>query len=127
MSNIVIRPDELGKTIQSMFDEYEDHVVKVVEDALPTVGKSAVKELKRTSPKRNGKYAKGWKSKIEKTRLGDRVVVYNKTSYQLTHLLEKGHAKVGVGGRVKAIPHIKPTEEKAVNETINLIEKGVRN
>lgn len=124
MSNIVIKPDELGKTIQSMFDEYENHVVKVVEDALPTVGKSAVKELKRTSPKRNGKYAKGWKSKIEKTRLGDRVVVYNKTSYQLTHLLEKGHVNRD-GGRTNGIPHIKPAEDKAVNETLKMIKKGI--
>ena len=126
MSDRVIRPDELGKVIQEIFDEYEDHVAKVVKDTLPVVGKNTVKELKKTSPKRKGKYAKGWKSKIEKDRLGDKVVVYNKTSYQLTHLLEKGHANRG-GGRTNAIPHIGPAEEKAVNETLKMIKKGIQN
>lgn len=123
--NQKIEISELGKAIQSIVDEYSDEAQKVVEETLPKVGKDAVKELKKKSPKKTGKYAKGWKSKIESDRLGSKVVVYNKTSYQLTHLLEKGHANRG-GGRTEGIPHIKPTEDKVVEEALNMIEERLK-
>lgn len=122
--NQKIEINELGKAIQSIVDEYSDEAQKVVEETLPKVGKDAVKELKKRSPKKTGKYSKGWKSKVEKDRLGSKVVVYNKTSYQLTHLLEKGHANRG-GGRTNGIPHIKPTEDKAVEEALKIIKEGL--
>lgn len=123
--NQKIEISELGKAIQSIVDEYSDEAQKVVEETLPKVGKDAVKELKKKSPKKTGKYAKGWKSKIESDRLGSKVVVYNKTSYQLTHLLEKGHANRG-GGRTEGIPHIKPTKDKVVEEALNMIEERLK-
>lgn len=119
-----IKIDELGKAIQNIVEEYADEAREVVTKTLPKVGKDAVKELKARSPKKTGQYAKGWKSKIENDRLDSKVIVYNATRYQLTHLLEKGHANRG-GGRTQGIPHIKPTEEKAIDEAVKLIKEGL--
>jgi hypothetical protein len=115
----------LNKAVNDMLETYCSEVAEVVDEALPKVGQDAVKELKQTSPNRTGDYAKGWAKKVEKERLGSRLIVYNKTRYQLTHLLEKGHAKVG-GGFVPGKPHIKPAQDKAEKKAMDLIEEGIK-
>lgn len=77
-----------------------------------------VKYLKANSPKGTRKsksYAKTWKYDRNNHYTGAyrwSMTVYNEKNYQLTHLLEHGHAKVN-GGRTKAQPHIAPAEEAA--------------
>lgn len=122
--NQKIKIDELGKAIQDIIDDYSEQAKEVVEETLPKVGKKAANELKKRSPKKTGRYAKGWKSKVEKDRLTSKVIVYNKDRYQLTHLLEKGHANRD-GGRTNGIPHIKPTEDDAVDNAIKMIKEGL--
>ena len=115
----------LNKAVNDMLETYCSEVAEVVDEALPKVGQDAVKELKQTSPNRTGDYAKGWAKKVDKERLGSRLIVYNKTRYQLTHLLEKGHAKVD-GGFVPGKPHIKPAQDKAEKKAMDLIEEGIK-
>mgnify|MGYP003319927550 CR=1 FL=1 len=83
----------------------------------------AVKDLKKNSPKKSGKYSKSWKKKIEKSRIGSNCVIYNE-KYYLTHLLENGHANRD-GGRTPAKPHIAPVNESIQKDFEEEIEKGI--
>lgn len=122
MSNQTIRPEQFESCLKEIFDDYSKETQRAVDDSLPIVGNETVRELKKTSPKDRGNYSKGWKKKLETDRFGKKLIVYNKEHYRLTHLLEKGHAKVN-GGRTKAIPHIKPAQDKAVKNTVKEIKR----
>jgi hypothetical protein len=114
---------DLSREISKALTEYTQEVTEGLEEAKLKVAKDTVKELKRTSPrsKGGGDYAKGWARK----KVGNKEVVYNRTNYQLTHLLENGHAKRG-GGRVPAIPHIHPAEQRAIDDYVKQVEKVIR-
>ena len=104
-----IKVSELAQELAQGLSEYSQEVADAIK-------KATVQELKSTSPVLTGSYAKGWaKKNTYESKSSKRNTVYNKTDYQLTHLLEKGH--VGRDGRrVKAIEHIRPVEEKAAAE-----------
>lgn len=115
--------DGLAKAIQKTLAEYEGVTVDSMKAAVDKVSKEAVRELKGSSPKRTGAYAKSWTSK--KTKLTNKwayeKTVYNKDHYRLTHLLEKGHKVVGAKNgrtRVDPIPHIEKVEKKAVENLV---------
>lgn len=78
------------------------------------------------SHRNHGSYAKGWTTKNGK-KVKDMYskVAYNKKYYRLTHLLEFGHATRN-GKRTKAIPHIRPTEEKYKKEFVEELERKIR-
>lgn len=112
--------DQLSNAITRELKNYSKEVEKEIEKVRNQVSKDAVEELKENSPKDQGDYAKSWTRK--KTPNG--WIVHNKL-YQLTHLLEKGHAKRG-GGRVPERVHIAPVEEKAITQLIEGIERAVQ-
>ncbi|CYV52145.1 HK97 gp10 family phage protein [Streptococcus suis] len=97
--------NEIAKALAEYSSEIEDEVDFIAED----VASEAVDELKVTSPKRYGKYARNWRFK--KNAKGSYVVHNAAPTYRLTHLLENSHL-LRNGGRSKAQPHIKPVEEK---------------
>lgn len=124
MSSVKIRPEQLAdvinKELNDLAEDTTDRVKKAVQDAADT----AVKDLKATSPKRTGKYAKSWRQKkVKENSSGKEIVVYA-GRYQLTHLLENGHAKRG-GGRVAPRVHIKPVEEKVSEQLENDIKQKI--
>ena len=115
---------EFEKLIKEL-ENFRDTEARTLAETLIAAGKQAQKELRETSPKRKkgktaGRYAKGWRVKsVEKKKGVIEVTVYNKTDYQIAHLLEYGHAVV-VGGRTighaDAHPHIEQAEQNAINK-----------
>lgn len=124
---------DFREVVQKYLEEQRYEVIEAMSEAIDEVAKESVKKLKATSPRGKGQthqYYKGWAYKIEKGRLSHGSVVYGKTgTYQLAHLLEKGHAKRG-GGRTNEYVHIKPVEEWAIDEvidrTITKVERQTR-
>lgn len=118
---------DLAAEIEKLLNEQYDLANKVLDEAAKNASDEAVKELKSSSPKKTGKYARGWgKTDTSGTIGGKQYTVHNKTRYRIAHLLEFGHAKVN-GGRVAAIPHIAPVEQKAMKEFENEVRKGIEN
>ena len=129
MANISV--DQLAAEIAKGLAEYSQDVVEKVNVSSEKVGKAAVKQLKRTSPRRpppiGGKYAKSWTMKTE-PEVGQphkRIVHVKAPHYRLTHLLEYGHAKVG-GGRVEGRPHIRPAEEQVIKDFVSEVEEAIK-
>ena len=109
---------ELTKALE----EYTTEVAEGIKRASKEVADEAVKELRATSPKNTGEYAKGWTKK----KVDDGYIVHNKSKPGLAHLLEFGHAKRGGKGRVAARPHIAPVEEKAIKKFEDEVERVIR-
>lgn len=124
--------NEFTKELVKTMTKYKDGIEDQIAAALTDVSKEALREVKSTSPKRTGRYAKGWK--IDKTRTSCKFsfVIYNKDHYRLTHLLENGHktrlksGKYGSKSKSKAMPHIAIAAEKAEKDALRAIEKAVK-
>lgn len=116
--------DRLSDAIGDVLETYSKDVTEAIKEAGKTVAKEAVKEIAAASRRKSGKYARGWATKIAfDSPFEQRVVIYNKSKPQLTHLLEYGHA----GPRpAPAYPHIRPVEQRAIEKFEKLVEKAVK-
>lgn len=124
-----IQISEMEQVIMDALEQYADKASEVISEALPEVGKSTAAELRATSPKRTGDYAKSWKFDMKQSRGSkkkNKLVVYNKDHYRIAHLLENGHANRN-GGRTEGIPHVKPAADKAEKEAIDKITQKLEN
>ena len=122
MADRRVTVDEMADAIMEGLQEYAQLATDVMKDCVKKSGNTVKKEVQAGEPVKTGRYQKSWAVKRQKeTGNTLEVVVHSRNRYQLTHLLEKGHAKRG-GGRVRAIPHIAPAEEKGIRE----LEEGIR-
>ena len=137
---VTIGVDALSSTIQGYLKELAEKSDKALDDAGRIASEKGVQTLKATSPKlgaktynrtnkkgkrrRPGKYAKGWRVKAEGGAAGHLYIIHNATDYQLTHLLEKGHA-LRQGGRSPAIVHIQPVEQAAIKDFEEAIRRFI--
>lgn len=108
--------DDLADTLAEELAGYSQEVTDDLKREVKQVAKEMVAELKATSPRDSGDYAKGWSVTTEHESAQDiRLRVLNRKKPQLTHLLEHGHAKVS-GGRVEGKAHIGPAEQSAIRK-----------
>ena len=118
---MAIKPEELADAIAAELEAYSDRVTEDVKASAEKAANFCVDEVRRRSPVLTGDYQKGWRKQVSFENSNEiRFTIHNKTDYQLTHLLEHGHAKRG-GGRVEAKKHISIAE----NETAEMFEKEV--
>ena len=129
---------ELNDALKRALNAYvNDDVIADVKDLAKKEGKKANKELRKknagTFKDRTGRYRKGWRFKVvSENSHSIEVAVYNKTDYQLTHLLENGHViKNGtqrIFGKSKAFPHIaevnKAIQDEFEKKTKTIIQNG---
>lgn len=119
---MAIKIDELANAVTDALREYSEELMEDVKDSVRSSAEVCVSELKITSPELTGSYKKGWRIKTAFESSDDiRLQVHNATDYQLTHLLENGHANVD-GGRTSGKPHIGPAADNAAQ----LLEKDVK-
>ncbi len=126
-----IKIDELQGAIKDYLENYIEDIEEDVKETTDELSKEAVKELKKKSPRRKGDkkrknpYWKGWSRKKQSKGRKYTMTLYNKTNYQLTHLLEYGHATRN-GGTAKPRPHIKSIEEKYSKLYEEKIKKAIK-
>lgn len=119
--------------INDILNEYSSDIQEAITSEAELIAKNGANKLKATKDTykvRTGKYNKGWRVKTTKGRGYVECIIHNATSYQLTHLLEKGHNIVGRDGqkkgRAKAFVHIQPVEQEAIREYERQVENIIK-
>ena len=118
MSRRYVSANDFSGAVTNILKDWSADVLEQTNEAVKDVATEARDELKVEGEFQNksGKYRKGWKVTFTELRYGLQATVHNKV-YQLTHLLESGHAKWlwgrDTGGTVQAFPHIEKVNEEA--------------
>ena len=121
-----VRIDQLAAAVMEGLTEYAGLAADELKKAVKKAGNSVKKDIQEDAPKDTGAYAKSWSVKnVKETSNSIELVVHSRNSYQLSHLLEFGHAKRG-GGRTRSFPHIAPGEALAEKELLEIAERKLR-
>jgi len=123
---IIMPQHDLYANFKRLLEEYGEEIRTDLNLAILETSNDTLRNLKAVSPVLTGSYRKGWSKKMETTRWdSSSVVFYNKTDWQLTHLLNTGHAKRG-GGRVPGDGHIDRAEEYACDLLEQKVEEKLK-
>ena len=110
--SVTISPDEFATVIDGSVSAHMAVAKEATEEDIQATADSVVKDLKDTSPKQTGKYAKGWTSEMHHAADGSPYArIRNKAKPGLTFLLEHGHGGPHPAG---AHPHIEAAYERGV-------------
>ena len=106
MKSVVVTPEQFEEAVYKALAEYNDEVLKTTDQCAKNAARQTSSEIKSTSPVKTGQYARGWSRRsIKDGAWGTRQVVYNRTDYQLIHLLEKPHGTGGGGHYPKNVDY----------------------
>lgn len=126
-----INPNQLADAMLQILEDWEEVTVEAAQRGLNKTAEEAVNELHEASPSGSGKYGsweaynKDWTvQKADSKKGGFGAIIHNKKHYQLTHLLENGHALVN-GGRSRAFPHIAPVAERAEQKLLENVKQFI--
>lgn len=117
-----IKASQLDKELQDMLSTYVTDFSRGLEKVKKQEARETIKEVRANVASqgliKTGAYQKGWGYSTQ----GSSIFIRDRNRYQLTHLLEKGHAKRG-GGRVRAYPHIAPAEKNMIERYTKKVER----
>ena len=115
--------DDLTAEVMQGLSEYAELTDKAMKKAVRKTATAVKNEIAANAPEKTGRYKKSWATKkVKENSHTLEMTVHSKNRYQLSHLLEHGHARRGGGRNVDGIVHIKPVEEWAISE----VEKKIR-
>lgn len=122
---------DLSKAVTQLLDQYGEDITTTVKQAIKEVAKEAVPIVQSVSPvnkhqvaKDKGRYRKGWTYAVTNEGYGmNTMTIYNKTDWQLTHLLNNGFYSVRAGRRIEGDGHIDKAETEINDLLIKKVEK----
>ncbi|WP_044294495.1 HK97 gp10 family phage protein [Robinsoniella peoriensis] len=125
MSDRRVRVEGMAEAIAQSISDYANLSNEVMKECVADVSKSIKKDIRDNAPVKSGRYKKSWTAAKQQENANTlTMVVHSRNRYQIAHLLEHGHVKRG-GGRVQAIPHIAPAEQRGGLELVSKIERGI--
>lgn len=120
MGRVTVKIDSFSNVVKDMLEETKKLTDDALISSIDKTAKEVVSRTKSASPKKTGKYAGGWGSKVTlqagRGKYGR--TVYNSSKGWLVHLLEHGH-----GGPHPAGPHPHILSDE---ETESILERNLR-
>lgn len=125
MTDRRVHVDQMAEALARTMAEYAELSNEVMKGCVMEVSQSVKEDIQGNAPVRTGKYKKSWAAKkVQENANSLTMAVHSRDRFQIAHLLEHGHAKRG-GGRVQAVPHIAPAEQRGAEELTAKMERGL--
>ena len=112
--------------IKDILNEYSKDIQEGITESAIKVAENGKNKLRVTSPRKTGKYSKGWRVQKKQGNGYIHTTIHNATDWQLTHLLEKPHL-LRNGKKSKPQVHIEPVEQECIQEYQRDVEQVIKN